>query len=209
MSMGLTAEFLGGESAGKNAHYAAQSGIGSGLKIERRISDAHDLRNAIYLRQLHCMEEHKRRGSSSYHIVAGNCGYEKLLPIKAAKDGVGHCTIEPRCSGHQITGFAHFKDRFFGARNRWHGPIDFNELRSKFVVDSGGQFFPVTIRRSLLIYKMANDFTFGSSAPPADVLGRRVNSVVAECSSKQFRDIPTILDERASDIENNEPNGWQ
>src|SRR3954452_21724897 len=102
MGMGLAAEFLGAESAGKNAHYAAQSGIGPGLKIERRISDAHDLRNAIDLRQLHRVEEHKRRGPSSRHIVAGDCSNEKLLPIKAAKDGIGRSSIEPRCSGDQI-----------------------------------------------------------------------------------------------------------
>ena len=103
MGVGLAAEFLHRRGAGEDADYRAETGVGPGLQVERRIPDRHDLRNIIDPRRLHCMKQHEWGGSPLRDIVTTDDGCKVLVPAETIKDRGSDCTIETRGSGHEIT----------------------------------------------------------------------------------------------------------
>ena len=193
---------------GENAHDTAQASVGCGLKVERRISDCHNFRDAIDPRRLHRVEEHERGGPPLRDVVTANGGDEILRPIETAEDGGGDGAIEACCSGHEITGLAELADGVFGAGNGWDGVVDRDELRGEFVVDGGGELFAVDGGgERLTVHEMTDDFAFGSTAPVADFLGRGVDAVMSQRPPEEIGDISAIFDDGAADIENYQPDG--
>src|SRR5215472_9940489 len=208
--MRLAAEILGAGGASENAHHRAQPGIGSCLKVEWCISDGYDLGDAIDPRRLHRVKEHKRGGPALCDIVAANRGDEVFLPVEPVENRGGDGSIETRCSGHEIAALTQFADSVFGSGNGWDRPVDRNNFPSEFFINTGREFFAaVTCRKRLPVHEMADHFTFGSSAPPVDLLRSRVDPVMRERPAQHFGDIPTILDDGPTDIENYQPDMWR
>ena len=136
----LAAEIFGGLVRRKERPTTPRTpALVAGLKVERRIADCHNFRDAIHARRLHRVEEHERGGPSRGDVVTANGGDEILRPSETAEDGGGDCAIEACRGGHEVTGLAEFPDSVFGAGNGWDGAIGLDELRGEFVVDGGGE----------------------------------------------------------------------
>src|SRR5262245_16719754 len=82
----LALELVARKCTGEHADHRADSGIGSGLQIERRVADCHYLADTIDRRSLHRMEDQVRGRATQCDIVAAHDCREMLLPAEAAED---------------------------------------------------------------------------------------------------------------------------